>query len=504
MDRKKIFNIKSIKKVLKRKNKTVLCHGVFDVLHYGHLKYFEAAKKYGNFLIVSVTQDKYVDKGHGRPFFNDKIRMETLASLSIVDAVVLSESESSKKIIEMIKPNFYAKGMEYKISKNDITKKILIEKKAVKENNGKIIFIDEKVYSSSKLINIYSNNFNKEQSIFIKNIKKKYSNSYILESLKKILNQKTLVIGESILDKYIYVSPLGKSGKEPYLAFLKENTEYYLGGGLAISNQLNEFSKHNFFISLIGKETEFNRIIKKKLPKSIKLLLLKKNNVQTIVKTRYVDNISKQKIFGTYDMDELVFSDREKINLYNKIKKISKKVDNIIIADYGHGLISPLLAKKICKLKTKISLNAQINAANVGFHHLRNYKNINNLIINEAELRSEFKDRNSTIAVLSSKLIKRINCKYLVVTQGKNGAIIYKKDSNRTVKCPAFTEYAIDKIGSGDNMLSIISLALNNNVPIDLAVFYGNILGSLSVQVIANKHSITFEKIYRTLETLIK
>ena len=173
MDRKKIFNIKSIKKVLKRKNKTVLCHGVFDVLHYGHLKYFEAAKKYGNFLIVSVTQDKYVDKGHGRPFFNDKIRMETLASLSIVDAVVLSESESSKKIIEMIKPNFYAKGMEYKISKNDITKKILIEKKAVKENNGKIIFIDEKVYSSSKLINIYSNNFNKEQSIFIKNIKKK-------------------------------------------------------------------------------------------------------------------------------------------------------------------------------------------------------------------------------------------------------------------------------------------------------------------------------------------
>ena len=411
MYQKKILNIKNIEKILKKKYKIVLCHGVFDVLHYGHLKYFEAAKKYGNFLIVSVTQDKFVNKGHGRPFFNHKIRMETIASLSIVDAVVLSESESAKNIIETIKPKVYAKGIEYKNIKNDITKKILIEKKTVEKNKGKIVYIDEQVYSSSKLINFYSNNLNKEQSLYINSIKKKYGYSYILNSLKKILNQKTLVVGESILDKYIYVSPLGKSGKETYLAFLKENTEYYLGGALALVNQLNEFSKSNFLISIIGKETQYNKIIKKKLSKKIKLFLINKKNIQTIVKTRYVDKVSKHKIFGTYDMDEIIFSDNENINLLNKIKKVSKNIDNLIIADYGHGLVSPYLAKKICKLKVKISLNAQINAANVGFHHLRNYKNIDNLIINEAELRSEFKDRTSSIDNLSYKLIKRVNCK---------------------------------------------------------------------------------------------
>ena len=92
----------------------------------------------------------------------------------------------------------------------------------------------------------------------------------------------------------------------------------------------------------------------------------------------------------------------------------------------------------------------------------------------------------------------------MVVTRGKNGANIYKKGENKIIRCPAFTEYAIDKIGSGDSILSLVTLALNNNVPVDLAVFYGNIIGSLSVQIIANKKPIKFEKIYKTLETLLK
>ena len=99
MQENKIFNIDTIKKFIKNKKKIVLCHGVFDILHYGHLKYFEASKKLGNFLIVSITHDKYVNKGFGRPFFSHKIRMETVASLSMVDAVVLSDFPSSKKRI---------------------------------------------------------------------------------------------------------------------------------------------------------------------------------------------------------------------------------------------------------------------------------------------------------------------------------------------------------------------------------------------------------------------
>ena len=65
-------NIKSGK--IKNKD-LVLCHGVFDLVHYGHLKYFESAKKFGKYLVVSLTTDKFIKKGPNRPIFNESIRL---------------------------------------------------------------------------------------------------------------------------------------------------------------------------------------------------------------------------------------------------------------------------------------------------------------------------------------------------------------------------------------------------------------------------------------------
>ena len=70
---RKIFSLNSLEKTVislkKQKKKIVLCHGVFDLLHLGHIRHFEEAKKLGDYLIVSVTLNKFVEKGPGRPFF---------------------------------------------------------------------------------------------------------------------------------------------------------------------------------------------------------------------------------------------------------------------------------------------------------------------------------------------------------------------------------------------------------------------------------------------------
>ena len=93
---KKIFTINNlIKKIQKekRKNKKVVhCHGVFDLLHIGHVKHFKEAKKNGDFLIVSLTSDKFVNKGQGRPVFNQNLRAEFLSSFSFIDAVIINDN----------------------------------------------------------------------------------------------------------------------------------------------------------------------------------------------------------------------------------------------------------------------------------------------------------------------------------------------------------------------------------------------------------------------------
>ncbi|HEX9446492.1 MAG TPA: adenylyltransferase/cytidyltransferase family protein, partial [Dongiaceae bacterium] len=59
----------------------VLCHGVFDVLHVGHVRHLAAAKKEGDILIVTITADRHVNKGPGRPVFTASLRADMLAAL---------------------------------------------------------------------------------------------------------------------------------------------------------------------------------------------------------------------------------------------------------------------------------------------------------------------------------------------------------------------------------------------------------------------------------------
>jgi rfaE bifunctional protein nucleotidyltransferase chain/domain len=507
MNKNKIFSIHQIKQEVsnQKKNgkKILLCHGVFDLIHIGHLRHFKAAKSYGDFLIISLTTDKFVNKGFGRPFFKQNLRAEACAALEMVDAVVLSDSASSKKIINLIKPDFYIKGNEYKIHKKDITKKITEEVNEVKKNGGKIIYTDEETYSSSNLINLYGRIFNEEQSLFIKTIKKKYDAEKILQYINKFLGQKILVIGESIIDRYIYCDPLGKSGKEPYLAFKNLVKEEYIGGSLAVARQLGEFYSDIDIISYLGDQNNYLSFIKKNFSKKIKIHFFTKKNSPTILKTRYIDLVTNKKLFGCYSINDDFFSKKQSLNIYKKIKKISKDKNLILITDYGHGLIDSQLSKKICLIKKPKSLNAQINAANFGRHNLRNYKNIDNMIINETELRYEMRDKNTEIFILAKKLLNDLKIKNLIVTMGANGAILISNKGDK-IQCPAFEKNVVDKIGAGDAMLTVISLALNVNVPKDLTLFFGSIIASMSIKIVANKKSINFTDFYRAVEFCLK
>ena len=119
--KKKIIDFSEVEKIIRthkqKKKKIILCHGVFDLLHIGHLKHFESAKKYGNILIVSVTPDKFVNKGFNRPYFNSEQRMECLASIQVIDFVVLNNSSTAVDIIKKLNQIIIVKVLIIKISR---------------------------------------------------------------------------------------------------------------------------------------------------------------------------------------------------------------------------------------------------------------------------------------------------------------------------------------------------------------------------------------------------
>ena len=165
--------INKITKLKSKNKKIVLCHGVFDLVHLGHIEHFKSAKKFGDYLVVSLTIDKFIKKGPGRPVFNEHQRMEYLKQIKIIDDVILSSTESSIDVINLVKPDFYVKGPDYKNNFKDKTKKIILEKKAVEKNGGKIKFTNDITFSSSNLLNTSNYILNDKQRFFINSIKKK-------------------------------------------------------------------------------------------------------------------------------------------------------------------------------------------------------------------------------------------------------------------------------------------------------------------------------------------
>ena len=132
----------------KREGKIVFTNGCFDILHLGHLDYLDKASELGHKLIVGLNTDASVKrlKGASRPVNNEQARAMVLASLAIVDAVVLFKEDTPYKLIQRIVPNVLVKGSDYSIEE-------IVGHDIVLENGGSVIPIDLlEGYSTTSII----------------------------------------------------------------------------------------------------------------------------------------------------------------------------------------------------------------------------------------------------------------------------------------------------------------------------------------------------------------
>jgi len=484
--------------------KIVLCHGVFDLLHIGHINHFQEAKNYGDILVVTVTSDQYVNKGPNRPAFDEQNRITALAALKVIDYVALNRNPTAISAIKELKPDFYCKGPDYKSHDDDISGKIKDEVNAIKQIGGKIIYTKGTTFSSSKLINKFNHSYSTEQKIMINKIKREYSFPKIRELIESFKKLKVLVIGETIIDQYVFCDALGKSGKEPVLVLRDIRTEEYLGGAAAISRHISPFCNKITLLSMLGEKCEFLKEIKRNLPKNIKFDYIKKKNSPTILKKRFLDHVSNNKVLGVYKINDDALTAAEEKLFNKKLKKLLSSHNLIIVSDYGHGLISEKSSKIICRNSKYLALNAQVNAANVGYHSMRKYKNADCVIINEQEIRHELRNKNSSTESLMKRLSREQKIKNLIVTKGINGSIFYNKKNNKFKLSDAFAKKSIDKIGAGDSMLSLIALSLKSGLIEELALLIGSLAAAHSVETIGNKEAVNKLKILKSIEHLLK
>ena len=502
---KLIQSVQDLKKIRtnNKKYKIVLCHGVFDLLHIGHINHFKESRKHGNILVVSITSDRYVNKGPGRPRFKQTDRANAISELVDVDYVFINNSLTASNVIKYLKPNIYSKGKDYKIKKNDYTRNIYEELKIAKKNKCKVIFTKSKLYSSSNLLNSFNNNIDSLSKKLISKIKNKANFNKIKKIIDINFNKNVTIIGETIIDQYVFCETIGKSGKEPMLVLKENKSEYYVGGVLAIANHLSDFFKKVSVLSMIGEKNGYLNLIKKQSKNNLNSYFIKKKNSPTILKKRFLDEVNNSKVLGVYNLNDEEINNNEENKFLKKLKSL-KNTHCTIISDYGHGLITKSIAKYLCKSSNFIALNAQINSSNIGIHSMRKYKNIDLYIINEKEIRHEFRDKVNKIEILMKKISKEQNINIVVVTRGLKGSVLYSCSKNSYFYCGALANEVKDKVGAGDAMLAIIAISLASGLNEETSLFLGSLAAIESLKNFANKSFVNKTDLLRSAEYLLK
>ena len=488
-------DFRNIREEIKKQNKTiVLCHGVFDLVHPGHIIHFEEAKKLGDILVVSITAAKYVRKGPGRPYFNDEMRMKFLSAIECIDYVMLSERYTVDDIIEAVEPDLYVKGQEYAKPEDDITGKIDEEVRLVRQ-----------VFSSTKLINNALPALTNEVREYVSLFKKNYDLAYIKKYIDKMQELKILVLGDVIIDEYIYCMVQGLMSKDMGYSARYKDLEQYMGGSLAVANHLSSFSENITLMGVIGSEEAVHSRILNDLSDKMRLDLTYSSEFHTIVKRRYVTLNEKReevsKIFAINNLPVKMRIDEEAMEKFRqRLSEKMKQYDVVILCDFGHGLIDGRVMEVIQKQANFLAVNCQTNSSNYGKNLITKYHRADVFSLDQKELSLAFSnyqdDEEHSLIQLADHFGSRG-----WLTRGAQGAAAVENGVIR--ECPAFTLKVKDTIGAGDAFFALASMTAAVGAPMEVGTFIGNIAGALAANIVGNKEPIEKVNVLKYANTLL-
>ncbi len=482
--------------------KIVHCHGVFDLLHIGHIKHLHQAKSFGEVLVVTVTPDRFVNKGPGHPAFPEALRAEAISALGCTDYVIVNKWPTAIEIIKEIQPSFYVKGDEYQVSSNDVTGKISEEQNAVEAIGGAIKYTTDITFSSSNLINKYLPTFPEHVQKWLIDFSEKYSIDEIYNHIDSLKDLKVTVIGETIIDEYHYCSTMGKSGKEPVLAAKFNYDETYAGGVLAVANHVAAFVDTVNVISFVGQDRKYEDFICSKLIDNVTPILLSKDNSPTLVKRRFVETGLNQKLFEIYEMNDENLIEGDEKAFIDSIDSVLPETDLVIVTDYGHGLITPKVAEYLGNNVPYLVVNTQANAGNNGMNSVMKYPKTDFITMTGRELSLEIRQKGD-VKTQTELLCKTIGAKKMLVTAGGEGLLIYESDKGFS-EAPAFAVKVTDRVGAGDTVLSIASLMVYKGIPSDIVGFMGNVVGAEAVTIMGNSKYLDKAVVKKHLAHLLK
>ncbi|MDP7190441.1 MAG: PfkB family carbohydrate kinase [Alphaproteobacteria bacterium] len=477
--------------------------GVFDLFHLGHLRHLQAAKREGDTLFVAVTADTHAGKAPGRPVFSEHMRAEMVAAQEIVDWVVINPHPGAEQIIETLQPDVYVKGSEYTNPEDDITGRIVSERESVEKHGGRTVFTEEVTFSSSNLINRNLRVFDPSLRDYLNDFRQDGGLGRVLNLIEGVRDYRVLVVGDTIIDDYVYATPMGKSPKENIIATRYEEDETFAGGVIAVANALASICGSVDVVTVLGAVGSHRDLVESSIKDNVDLTLLERLSAPTTRKQRFIEPTYVKKMFEVYFMDDSPLPPELETQLNDIITARAADYDLVVVTDFGHGMLrSSTIALLVEKAKF-LAVNAQSNSANLGYNLITRYPRADYICIDTYEARLAVGDKfKNVVDIVTNDLSKRIDCDKITVTLGSEGCVTF--ENGRAHEVPAIAGAPIDTVGAGDAFFAVTAPIVASGAAMKYASFIGNIAGGLKIDIIGHRRSVERVSLVKTAKALLK
>ncbi len=457
-----------------REQKVIMCHGVFDVVHPGHIRHLVYAKGKVDILVASLTADVHNEKGLYRPHVPQDLRAANLAAFEVVDYVIIDKNAKPLKNIEFLQPDYFAKGFEY--ASGGVAPKTAEESSVVEAYGGEIIFTPgDIVYSSSALIDMAPPEIKIDKLMTVME-----GAGVTFDGLRKTLDRmagkQVHVVGDTIIDSLTQCAMSGGQMKTPTMSVLFENKTDYIGGAGIVAKHLRAAGAKVAFSTVLGQDALAEFALNGLNDFDVETLPVIDATRPTTNKNAIV--VGGYRLLKVDTLDNSTISDSILEELKDAIREVES--DAVVFSDFRHGMFNRRTIPSLMGAIPEGVFRAGDSQMASRWGNVTEFKGFDLITPNEREARFALADQDSGIRPLAADLYDAAECNTLILKLGERGVLTCVNSDHESLDSffiiDSFVDQVVDAVGAGDALLSYATLAsLVSGSPVE-----ATILGSIA------------------------
>jgi len=471
---------------LRAAGKTVVqCHGCFDIVHPGHVRYLQFARQLGNILVISLTGDAAISKSPDRPYIPQELRAENLAALEFVDWVVIDPNPTACELLETLRPDVYVKGREYAIANDP---RFAREREVVERYGGRVVFHSgDVVFSSSRLIQSLEHDEHLDECrLRVLCSRNAINLSAVRAAVEDFANTPVIVVGDLIRERYVFCDASEAADDAPVLSLQKLGSATYWGGAAAVALQLQALGAQALLVTATGEDAVSREGVLELEHRAVEThpLPLRQGLVR---RTTFVaDDAKVLKLSdGACQPLDSAWERRAAAAICERLPAARL----LIWCDYGYGMVTPGLVRTVTG--TARNGNGFLTGYAPGPRgEIRVLRETDLLCVTERRLREAMHDMGSGLPSVAWNLLSHTRGQTAIVSLHKRGLIGFdgrgedrvaalptaegrREGPNRLRSefVPALAAHYVDLLGAGEAVLSAASLAMAAGWSLPMATY---------------------------------